>query len=773
MIRKKRNLGVFLFFLLASFTLFCIGTTETATATEYTAASESGAIYGTGWGADSLGNIEVGKENGRKISYRFRAEKNGPVDKVLIYLIFRDLGYYSGNGGAIKMELQSDDGSAQHLPSGNTLTNGTVVDNAPMAGTQVTHIFNFPDPGPELVQGQLYHLVFSNPLVYNGDPATDPKTNWVSINCIYPARAKANVQPAKSDLDFAVLWIYGGSVSQNWEFNYNHTPIFCLFYQDASTQGQGYINAASQSGLTLLSGVNKVGETFTVSGGDQTINKVGIFLAKKYGENPGDLTVRLEESNGMLIEEVVIPSSQLPALIIGRNDTIGDWVSKQFLQSHILRNGNTYNVVLSAPVGDSYRVFPLDEGTGYGYRSGIFTDGYYQYNTGSGWQSRTGSDMQFYLGASGGTPVNEPPVLNPIGSKSIRKGSLLTFTISATDPNGDALTYTVANKPTDATFNASTRTFSWTPQAVGQYTVRFTVTDTDALSDYEDVPIAVTDIVNTPPGLNPIGNKQVSTGVYLAFNISATDPDGDTLTYSATGVPSGATFNPTSRDFTWTPTTAGIYTVRFSVSDGRGGSDYEDVVITVTAAVNQPPVANFNKTSPGAGPSPWTVSFDGTVSSDPDGSIAAYSWNFGDGGTSTVSRPSHTFINTTTSNKYYTVTLTVTDNNGATNSISDRVLVYPGVTNKPPVAVIKASTTSGRSPLTVSFNGTGSYDPDGTVVSGLWNFGDGTSSTAQKPIHIFRNTTTSTKYYTVTLTVKDNKGATGRTSKVITVYRGI
>jgi len=104
------------------------------------------------------------------------------------------------------------------------------------------------------------------------------------------------------------------------------------------------------------------------------------------------------------------------------------------------------------------------------------------------------------------------------------------------------------------------------------------------------VPVSVVDgtiSVNSLPVLNPIGHKAVNEGELLTFTVSATDLDGDdTLTYSASNLPPGASFDPVNRTFYWTPNyaQAGIYTlVRFEVSDGSL-SDFEEITITV----NQP-----------------------------------------------------------------------------------------------------------------------------------------------------------------------------------------
>ena len=143
-----------------------------------------------------------------------------------------------------------------------------------------------------------------------------------------------------------------------------------------------------------------------------------------------------------------------------------------------------------------------------------------------------------------------------------------------------------------------------------------------------------------------------------------------------------------------------------------------------------------------------------STSSDPDGSIASNSWTFGDGVTSAAQSPSHTYAAAGT----YTVTLTVTDNQGATSSVSHSVTV--SAPNQPPTAAF----TSSCSMLTCAFTNTSS-DPDGSIASSAWSFGDGGSSGAQNPSHTYGAGGT----YTVTLTVTDNQGATSSTSQSVTI----
>jgi PKD repeat protein len=165
---------------------------------------------------------------------------------------------------------------------------------------------------------------------------------------------------------------------------------------------------------------------------------------------------------------------------------------------------------------------------------------------------------------------------------------------------------------------------------------------------------------------------------------------------------------------------------------------------------NAPPTAAFTSACVTA-----SCTFDGGSSADTDGTIASYHWDFGDGGSSDGSgaTAAHTYAQP----GGYVVTLTVTDDDGASNSHSETVVVN---------AVPTASVTFACSGLTCSFDGAGSADNDGAIANYRWSFGDessasGTSATAQ---HAYAAHAT----YTVTLTVTDDDGATASRSSTFT-----
>lgn len=180
---------------------------------------------------------------------------------------------------------------------------------------------------------------------------------------------------------------------------------------------------------------------------------------------------------------------------------------------------------------------------------------------------------------------------------------------------------------------------------------------------------------------------------------------------------------------------------------------------TVISAGGQPPVAAAAAT-PTSGTVPLTVNFSSAGSTDPDGTIVSYSWVFGDGVTSSEANPVHTY----TTVGIFNASLTVVDNEGLSD-IASLTITVNDVPNQPPLAAASATPTSGYAPLTVAFSGAGSSDPDGTISTYAWNFGDGTTGSGVTANHTYNSTGT----FNAVLTVTDNDGATDIDTVVITV----
>ena len=179
---------------------------------------------------------------------------------------------------------------------------------------------------------------------------------------------------------------------------------------------------------------------------------------------------------------------------------------------------------------------------------------------------------------------------------------------------------------------------------------------------------------------------------------------------------------------------------------------------TIILPTNQPPTASFTYSPANPLPNQW-ITFDGRGSSDPDGTITSWAWNFGDGATGTGSQIQKRY----SSGGTYTVALTVTDNRGATATTTRTVTV--GTPNQPPTASFTFSPANPDLGENVTFNASASSDPDGSIVTYSWSFGDGTTGTGMPITKAY----TLAGVYVVTLTVTDNLGATGTTTRTIQV----
>ena len=189
------------------------------------------------------------------------------------------------------------------------------------------------------------------------------------------------------------------------------------------------------------------------------------------------------------------------------------------------------------------------------------------------------------------------------------------------------------------------------------------------------------------------------------------------------------------------------------------GCSGSGIVTPVTS--NQSPTASFTA-NPTSGVVPLEVSFNASNSSDSDGSIISYAWDFKDGNKDIGQTINHTF----SSAGSYNVMLTVIDNEGATDSVTKVITVTdPIVSNQLPTASFTVNPASGVAPLEVYFNASGSYDSDGNIVSYAWDFKDGSTGNGETINHTF----SSTGSYSVKLTVIDNEGATDSSTKTIAV----
>ncbi|MCJ7614210.1 PKD domain-containing protein, partial [Candidatus Bathyarchaeota archaeon] len=200
----------------------------------------------------------------------------------------------------------------------------------------------------------------------------------------------------------------------------------------------------------------------------------------------------------------------------------------------------------------------------------------------------------------------------------------------------------------------------------------------------------------------------------------------------------------------------GEYQVTLMVVDDDGATGSKKGFITVK---NRPPVADLTASATIIDKK-QTVTFDASPSYDPDGTIVSYLWDFGDRTTGTGVIVDHVYAD----NGVYAVTLTVTDNDDANGSAT----ASKNVSNRAPVASFTESVTVVAQGEMISFDASGSYDPDGTIVAYLWDFGDGNTATGVTVDHAYSEAGT----YTVTLTVTDDDGASSSVVAEKTVNEG-
>jgi PKD repeat protein len=271
------------------------------------------------------------------------------------------------------------------------------------------------------------------------------------------------------------------------------------------------------------------------------------------------------------------------------------------------------------------------------------------------------------------------------------------------------------------------------------YTVKLTVTDGNGASNTKSIANAVSAIVNTPPVSNFVSAPTKGTA---PLSVSFTDTSTSAVPITSWAWDFGDGTTSASQNPVHQYGSAGIYTVILTVTNGYGSSNTKSIPTAVS--VSPPPTAAFT-VSPSGGKAPLDVTFtDTSLFAIP---IAGWVWDFGDGAQSTVRNPVHTY----SSAGLYTVRLTVTDGYGARNTTSIPGVVSVG-TSSPPVVQFTLTPLGGTMPLRVTFTDTStSVVP---ITSWAWDFGDGTTSTLQNPVHIYQTAGA----YPVHLTVTDENG---------------
>ena len=200
--------------------------------------------------------------------------------------------------------------------------------------------------------------------------------------------------------------------------------------------------------------------------------------------------------------------------------------------------------------------------------------------------------------------TNEKPVWDGgIGNKDIRVNQVLQFAVSAHDPEDEPISYSVFNMPNGASFQNSSRLFSWTPKIsdIGTHIVTFRASDGIKYTD-RDITITVQEATvasaanNVPVFVNFNPPIRARVGQLYTYDLQAIDADADNLTFAFVTEPSNATMNSLTGVVQWVPTAAQVNFNKFkvTVTDGKAITSIEFVVFVedgITSVAPVPPTS--------------------------------------------------------------------------------------------------------------------------------------------------------------------------------------
>jgi PKD repeat protein len=350
----------------------------------------------------------------------------------------------------------------------------------------------------------------------------------------------------------------------------------------------------------------------------------------------------------------------------------------------------------------------------------------------------------------------------------VTQGNVVTISVDVANPGDSNETFDVTvtydttpigtQSVTLASKDVTMILFDWDTTGVDPDTYIITAEailaeDGDLNNNEANTTITVTlEVVLIPPVAKFTENATtVLTGEVIRFNASTSyDPDGVIVSYFW-DFDDGTNALGVIVDYSYADD--GTYTVTLTVTDNDDLTNSD----TATKIIeNSPPVALFTQSVADVKTSKSTR-FDAGISYDPDGTIESYFWDFGDETNATGIEVIHSYED----DGSYIVTLTVTDDDGATNSKT----ITKTVLNRQPIALFTANETEVDVGQAIHFNASESYDPDGYIVKYFWDFGDGTNETGMIVDHAYNEAGN----YTVTLTVTDDDGATDPDTDEITV----
>jgi predicted esterase len=353
---------------------------------------------------------------------------------------------------------------------------------------------------------------------------------------------------------------------------------------------------------------------------------------------------------------------------------------------------------------------------------------------------------EWFLGQNKSLPVNIMPVARVGNTINITTGTATAKLdgSASTDADGKLVRYVwrkvsgPAGGVITTPFGTNSSTTVTGLTTAGTYQYQLNVVDDRAAVSRDTLTIVVSNgasVVNVAPVAKAGSDATITlpTSIYT-LNGSGTDQDGTIASYQWTKVsgPAATIANPAAASTAISGLVQGTYVFKLKVTDNKGATGEDQVTITVNATPNLSPVAKAGADVTITLPTN-SVTLNGAGSTDSDGSIASYLWT-------KVSGPAATIVNAAGAataisglvEGTYVFKLKVTDNKGAT--AEDQVTVVVNATpNVAPVAKAGADVTITLPLSSVTLNGTGSNDTDGSIASYLWTKVSGPAATIVNP----------------------------------------
>ncbi|MEC4811704.1 MAG: putative Ig domain-containing protein [Scytonema sp. PMC 1069.18] len=281
------------------------------------------------------------------------------------------------------------------------------------------------------------------------------------------------------------------------------------------------------------------------------------------------------------------------------------------------------------------------------------------------------------------TTINRAPEITSTPRTTTRLGNSYLYEIEATDPDGDALSYSLLSKPEGMTISDGAIVWTPTPDQFGNNSVVLRVSDSQAVIE-QSFTINVSNIaMNRAPSITSTPNTLTNLEKEYQYNLSGSDPDGDLLLWSLSAAPSGMVIDARSGALRWNPTSTqiGEHTVAVQLTDALGGYTTQEFTLEVTG-INAPPTIVSNPVTRAALNQPYSYT---VVASDPENDALTFNLGKTPSGMTIDDNGAIQWTPQGTQVGSHSVEVFVTDALGATSTQTYTIVVSETAINNAPV----------------------------------------------------------------------------------------